>query len=119
MVLRQARDIERGERRRRDAVLGAAQQAASRRNLVVALSFSAILLFMLGLVGFVTVRSIVKRLAKLHAVSSKLAVADVEGLAIDISGRDEIGEFGESMRGVHAAIEELLHAAQAPAAVAA
>ena len=31
---------------------------------------------------------------------------------IDISGKDEIGEFGEGMKGVRAAIEELLHVAQ-------
>ena len=35
------------------------------------------------------------------------------GLAIDISGKDEISEFGESMKGVRAAIvEKLLHVAQ-------
>ena len=97
----------------------AAQQASARRNQVIALGFSAALLFLLGMMGFLTVRSIVKRLAKLQAVSDRLAVADVEGLTIDISGKDEIGEFGESMAGVHAAIEELLHAAQTPMPAAA
>jgi len=29
-------------------------------------------------------------------------------LSVDISGNDEIGEIGESMKGVAAAIEELL-----------
>jgi CHASE3 domain sensor protein len=96
----------------------AAQQASAQRNQVVALGVSGGLLALLGLVGFVTVSSILKRLARLQAVSDKLALADVEGLSIDISGKDEIGAFGESMRGVHAAIEELLHAAQAPAAAA-
>ncbi|HXQ17170.1 MAG TPA: hypothetical protein VN814_21350 [Caulobacteraceae bacterium] len=97
----------------------AAQQQSARRNLLVALGFSGALLIVLGLMGFLTVRSIVKRLARLHAVSARLAQADVEGLSIDISGKDEIGEFGESMAGVHAAIEELLHAAQAPVPAAA
>jgi methyl-accepting chemotaxis protein len=97
----------------------AAQQQSARRNQTIALAFSGALLFLLGLMGYLTVRSIVRRLARLHAVSERLAQADVEGLSIDISGKDEIGEFGESMAGVHAAIEELLHAAQTPAAAAA
>ena len=96
----------------------AAQQQSARRNLYVALGFSSGLLLVLGVMGYLTVRSIVKRLASLHAVSQRLAQADVEGLSIDISGKDEIGEFGESMAGVHAAIEELLHAAQTPAPAA-
>lgn len=97
----------------------AAQQASAQRNQLIAVAIAGALLFVLGLIGFLTVRSIVNRLAKLQAVSQRLAVADVAGLTIDISGKDEIGEFGESMTGVHAAIEELLHAAQAPVATAA
>jgi methyl-accepting chemotaxis protein len=96
----------------------AAQQSSVRRNQTLALTVSGGLLFLFGLLGFLTVRSIVKRLASLHAVSDRLAHADVAGLSIDISGKDEIGEFGESMKGVHAAIEELLHMAQAPARAA-
>jgi methyl-accepting chemotaxis protein len=90
----------------------AAQQLTVRKNQTLALSVSAGLLFLLGVLGFLTVSSIVKRLAALRAVSGRLARADVEGLSIDISGKDEIGEFGESMKGVRAAIEELLHVAQ-------
>lgn len=75
------------------------------RNLALALIGS--LLLTLGFIGFLTVRSILRRLAKLQAVADRLAVADLEGLTIDISGSDEIGNFGESMKGVHAAIEEL------------
>jgi methyl-accepting chemotaxis protein len=95
------------------------QQAAAHRNQTIAFGVTAGLLALIGLVGFVTVSSILKRLAGLQAVSQKLAVADIEGLTIDISGKDEIGAFGESMVGVHAAIEELLHAAQTPTAAAA
>lgn len=91
----------------------AAQQLSVRRNQSLALGISAGLLSLLGLLGFLTVRSIVRRLAALRNVSRRLANADVEGLSIDISGKDEIGEFGESMKGVRAAIEELLHVAQA------
>ena len=91
----------------------AAQQLTVRKNQTLALGISAGLLCLLGVLGFLIVRSIVQRLAALRAVSGRLAKADVAGLAIDISGRDEIGEFGESMKGVRAAIEELLHVAQA------
>jgi methyl-accepting chemotaxis protein len=97
----------------------AAQQASVRFNRNVALGVSGSLLFLFGLLGFLTVRSIVKRLAQLHGVSARLALADVAGLSIDISGKDEIGEFGESMKGVHAAIDELLHMAQTPVRAAA
>src|SRR6185312_6050120 len=97
----------------------AAQQASVRTNQNLALGISGGLLVLLGVLGFLTVRSIVQRLAALRAVSARLAAADVEGLSIDISGKDEIGEFGESMKGVHAAIEELLHVAQSPARAAA
>jgi methyl-accepting chemotaxis protein len=90
----------------------AAQQASVRRNESLAVGTAGGLLFLFGLLGFLTVRSIVKRLASLRAVSERLARADVEGLSFDISGKDEIGEFGESMKGVHAAINELLHMAQ-------
>jgi methyl-accepting chemotaxis protein len=91
----------------------AAQQLSVRRNQTLAMAVAGGLLCLLGLLGFLTVRSIVRRLAALRAVSGRLANADVEGLTIDISGKDEIGEFGESMKGVSAAIEELLHVAQA------
>ena len=91
----------------------AAQQLSVHRNQTLALGVSAGLLFLLGLLGFLVVRSIVQRLAALRGVSRRLANADVEGLSIDISGKDEIGEFGESMKGVRAAIEELLHVAKA------
>ena len=96
----------------------AAQQASVRRNKDIALAVAGGLLVLLGLIGFVTVRSIVKRLAQLRALSDRLAKADIDGLSVDISGKDEIGEFGESMKGVHAAIEELLHMAQTPAMAA-
>src|SRR5262249_15159856 len=96
----------------------AAQQLAASRNQNLALGISGGLLFLFGVLGFATVRSIVRRLAALRAVSNKLANADVAGLSIDISGKDEIGEFGESMKGVHAAIEELLHLAETPAKAA-
>jgi methyl-accepting chemotaxis protein len=51
---------------------------------------------------------VIQRLGKLKAVADRLAVADLEGLSIDISGHDEIGAIGESLKGVEAALHELL-----------
>lgn len=69
------------------------------------------LLLLLGVVGLLLVRDILGRLARLKAVSDRLALADISGLAIEVSGNDEIAAFGGSMKGVHAAIEELLRIA--------
>jgi len=94
----------------------AAQEIAVARSRNLALIVSGTLLAGLGLVGLVTVRNILQRLGRLKAVSDRLAAADLEGLAVDIAGPDEIGQFGESMKGVHAAIEELSSLAAAAAA---
>jgi methyl-accepting chemotaxis protein len=51
---------------------------------------------------------VIKRLSQLKTVSDRLAVADIEGLSIDISGHDEIGAIGDSLKGVEAALHELL-----------
>ena len=91
----------------------AAQERAVARARNLALALSGGLLAGLGLVGFFTVRTILQRLGRLKAVSDRLARADIEGLSVDISGPDEIGQFGESMQGVHAAIEELSRLASA------
>jgi len=90
-----------------------AQQVAVRKARTLTLTFFATLLFILGLTGFVTVRNILARLGRLKAVADRLSAADVNGLSIDVSGNDEIGEFGESMKGVRAAIEELTKLASA------
>jgi methyl-accepting chemotaxis protein len=86
----------------------AAQTRAARDGRNVALGAAGSLLLLLGGVGFFLVRDILGRLASLKAVSDRLARADLSGLTIDIAGHDEIAAFGESMKGVHAAIEELL-----------
>lgn len=83
------------------------QKLAVARERAAALTVTGVLLAMLGAAGFIIVHGIVARLRRLKSVSDRLARADVQGLAIDISGSDEVGEFGESMKGVHAAIEEL------------
>ena len=85
------------------------QRQAAQRNRSIALGAAGGLLLLLGLVGLWIVSGILGRLNRLKAVSDRLSVAGVSGLIIDVSGNDEIGEFGQSMKGVHAAIEELLH----------
>jgi hypothetical protein len=94
-----------------------AQRASVIRSRNLTLAVAGGLLLLLGAMGFVIVRDVLSRLGRLKAVSDRLAVADISGLVVDISGKDEIGEFGGSMKGVHAAIEELLSVATArPAA---
>lgn len=84
--------------------VGSQRQTAERKR-TLALGVAGGLLLLLGLVAL----WIVRRLKRLKAVSDRLSAADVSGLIVDVSGNDEIGEFGNSMKGVHAAIEELLH----------
>ena len=86
----------------------AAQQASVARQRTTALAAAGALLALVSIAGFVVVRGVLSRLGRLKAVSDRLSRAEVEGLSIDISGHDEIGDFGESMKGVAAAIEELL-----------
>jgi CHASE3 domain sensor protein len=92
----------------------AEQRRKVRQSLILALGVCGGLLVLISVTGFLTVRSILGRLASLRSVSDHLARADVEGLVVDISGNDEIGEFGESLARVHAAIQELLQDSPAP-----
>lgn len=57
-------------------------------------------------------RKISVPIAKLTAVSEKLSRAEIEGLQIDVSGNDEIGQFGESFKGVLAAFHMLMEEAE-------
>lgn len=104
---------------RLDARLRAAieiQEASARRQVTAAIAMAGALLGLICILGLLTVRSVLKRLQRLRAISDRIAHADIEGLAIPISGTDEIGQFGESMRGIYSAIEELLKLAGAETA---
>jgi methyl-accepting chemotaxis protein len=90
----------------------AAQQNDASRRRDFALLLAAALLGLVSVIGFIVVRGILSRLGRLKAVSDRLALADISGLVIDISGNDEVGAFGESMKGVAAAIAELLSLAE-------
>ena len=82
------------------------ERAIQQRNL--ALTVSGVLLGLICLAGVIIVRGVLTRLRQLRAVSDRLARADIKGLSIDISGKDEIGDFGQSLQGVAAAFRELL-----------
>ena len=105
------RVVERLDEQMKTAV--AMQQASARRNLGWAVVLSGALLGALCLLGLLTVRNILSRLAKLKSVSDRIGHADIEGLSIPISGTDEIGQFGESMQRIYSAFEELLKLAAA------
>lgn len=86
--------------------LHAQQQAVSRKQLLILVVAGAFLLVLTG-GGFVVVQNVSSRLRCLKLVSDRLAKGEVAGLAIEIGGNDEVGEFGRSLQGVHDAIEEL------------
>lgn len=86
----------------------AAQSAAATKTRNISFVISGALLVLLGVVGFWLVQDILGRLGRLKLVSDQLARADLSGLTLDVSGHDEIAEFGGSLKGVHAAIDELL-----------
>jgi HAMP domain-containing protein len=52
-------------------------------------------------------------LQKLTDVSNKLSVGDIDGLELDVSGKDEIGKLGDSFQGVLAAFNLLKDQAEA------
>ena len=91
----------------------AAQQTAGAFARRKALGYAGLSLLLLDGAGALTVKNV---LGRRKAVSDRHAKAEIDGLAIDIHGHNEIGEFGESMRGVLAAFEELMSMADAPQA---
>ena len=91
----------------------AAQQADSIRRRNTSLIVASALLFLIAVVGFTVVRGVLTRLGQLKLVSDRLAKGDMQGLSIDTTGSDEIGEFGQSLKGGAAAFRELLAMASA------
>jgi hypothetical protein len=91
----------------------AAEKAKAVHQLLILLTIVGGLLLVDSIVYCSVLFGVLKRLGQLKTVSDRLAVADIEGLSIDISGHDEIGGIGESMKGIEAALHELLavHAA--------
>jgi len=79
--------------------------AAHKQMLALAITGACLLLLTVG--SLIVVLNISSRLACLKLISDKLAQGELAGLAIDIAGKDEVGEFGQSLKGVRAAIEDL------------
>lgn len=86
--------------------LRAQEQAVSHKQWLILLIAGAFLLVLTG-GGFAVVYNVSSRLRCLKLVSDRLAKGEIAGLAIEIGGNDEVGEFGRSLQGVHDAIEEL------------
>ena len=59
-------------------------------------------------IAFMIMRAKISRpLAQLTSVSDKLSKGEIDGLTIDVNGKDEISSFGESFKGVLAAFNFL------------
>jgi hypothetical protein len=86
----------------------AAQRAGTLRQLMLLLIVVGGLVLVDTALYCSVLFGVIQRLGKLKAVADRLAVADLDGLSIDISGHDEIGAIGESLKGVEAALHELL-----------
>ena len=86
----------------------AAEKAKTIHQLVILLLLVGGILIVDSIVYCSVLFGVIKRLGQLKAVSDRLAMADIEGLSIDISGHDEIGAIGDSLKGVEAALHELL-----------
>jgi hypothetical protein len=61
---------------------------------------------------FVIKAKISNPLNKLTEISEKLSMGEIEGLELDVQGKDEIGKLGESFRGVLAAFHLLKEKAE-------
>jgi methyl-accepting chemotaxis protein len=84
-----------------------AQQAVAARKQLLAIVVAGVFLTLLVVGSFVVVSNVSSRLGCLKSISDKLARGDLAGLAIEVGGKDEVAEFGRSLKGVHAAIAEL------------
>jgi len=84
-----------------------AQQEVAEHKQTLALALVGGGLLFLTVAGLLVVYSVTSRLGCLKLISDRLAKGEIAGLAIDVGGEDEVGEFGQSLKGVHAAIEEL------------
>ncbi|MFP4641323.1 MAG: HAMP domain-containing protein [Dehalococcoidia bacterium] len=69
----------------------------------------AVVLVAVLILAFLVIHArISKPTDKLTAAADRISKGDVQGLEIDVSGKDEIGRLGESFKGVKAAFDELM-----------
>jgi methyl-accepting chemotaxis protein len=84
-----------------------AQQLVAAHKQMLALAIAGGCLLLLTVAGLLVVYNVTSRLGCLKLISDKLAQGEIAGLAIDIGGNDEVSEFGHSLKGIQAEIEEL------------
>ena len=79
---------------------------ASVRNMMIIIGVVVAVIVIAA--AYLVIRSkITVPLNKLTTVSNKLSQGEIEGLSIDVKGKDEISMFGESFKGVLAAFNFL------------
>jgi methyl-accepting chemotaxis protein len=83
------------------------QRALASHKQMLALAITGGIFAVLAVASFGVVYNVSSRLGHLKTISDKLAKGDVAGLAIEVGGKDEIAEFGQSLKGIHDEIEEL------------
>lgn len=86
------------------------QQRIASRKQTLALGVTGGCLLLLTVGSLIVVLNVSSRLAFLRTISDKLAQGEIAGLAIEIRGNDEVGDFGRSLQGVRSAIEDLAKA---------
>jgi methyl-accepting chemotaxis protein len=80
----------------------------AKNNRIVATGILAGIAVFITIFGLLLMRSIVTRISRLSAVSNRLAKGEIDGLAIDMDGSDEIAILADGMKGVLAAFEVML-----------
>ena len=81
------------------------KSSALQRNMIIIGAVVAIVI--IALATLILIAKVSVPLKKLTNVSEKLSKGEIEGLEIDIKGKDEISSFGESFKGVLAAFHFL------------
>jgi methyl-accepting chemotaxis protein len=94
-----------------------AQQVVAAHKQILALAIAGGCLLLLTAAGLLVVYNVTSRLGCLKLISDKLAQGEIAGLAIDIGGNDEVSEFGHSLKGIQAEIEELATAKAGSSAI--
>src|SRR4030042_1221893 len=81
------------------------QSSSLQRNMIIIGAVVAVIIIVLA--ALIMRAKVSVPLKKLTTVSEKLSKGEIEGLEIDIKGKDEISSFGESFKGVLAAFNFL------------
>jgi len=71
------------------------------------------LILAIGGIATILAQNIATRVQQLTAISNRISEGEIDGLNINLSGKDEISQLGESMNGVVAAFEVLYQQAEA------